>query len=244
MAPLIGITGEQKPASALVDVLDVLRTRNIDVFYGDYARAVVAAGGMPVWVPIDAPPAVLDRIDGLLLSGGDDIDPGAYGHEPHPALGTPSVLRDTQERTLLEAALRAELPTLGVCRGVQLINVHLGGTLHQHVPAHTDTGVPIDQAFHRVRFVDGSIGQQVYGVEVDVNSLHHQGIDRLAPGLLASGVTVGGPDDGLVEAVEVVGKPVLAVQWHPEMTGRVDPALQWLVAAAGGSEAAGVNSSS
>jgi len=82
MAPLIGITGEQKPASALVDVLDVLRTRNIDVFYGDYARAVVAAGGMPVWVPIDAPPAVLDRIDGLLLSGGDDIDPGAYGHEP------------------------------------------------------------------------------------------------------------------------------------------------------------------
>mgnify|MGYP001028094165 CR=1 FL=1 len=232
MAPLIGITGEQKPAMSLVDVLDVLRGSDIDVFYSDFARSVLRAGGMPVWIPADAPSKLVDRIDGLLLSGGEDIDPAAYGQDPHPALGAPSAMRDNHERDLLDAALRAEVPTLGVCRGAQLVNVHLGGTLHQHLPAHTDTSVPIDQAFHRVAFVDGSIGHQVYGAEIDVNSLHHQGIDRVAPGVVVSGVTVGGPDDGLVEAIEVVGKPVLDVQWPPEMTGRVDPALRWLVAAA------------
>lgn len=232
MAPLIGITGEQKSATALVDVLDVLRETDIDVFYGDYARAVLVAGGLPVWIPADAPAALLDHLDGLLLSGGDDIDPAAYGQAPHPALGAPSRARDTQERSLLDTALDVDLPVLGVCRGAQLVNVHLGGTLHQHVPAHTDASLPIDQAFHRVAFVDGSLGRSVYGAEIAVNSLHHQGIDRLADGLVASGVTAGGPDDGLIEAVEVAGKPVLAVQWHPEMTSRVDPAMEWLVEAA------------
>ena len=161
MAPLIGITGEQKPAMSLVDVLDVLRGSDIDVFYSDFARSVLRAGGMPVWIPADAPSKLVDRIDGLLLSGGEDIDPAAYGQDPHPALGAPSAMRDNHERDLLDAALRAEVPTLGVCRGAQLVNVHLGGTLHQHLPAHTDTSVPIDQAFHRVAFVDGSIGHQV-----------------------------------------------------------------------------------
>ena len=232
MAPLIGITGEQKPATALVDVLDVLRESDIDVFYGDYARAVLLAGGLPVWIPADAPVGLLGRLDGLLLSGGDDIDPAAYGQDRHPALGSPSPARDAQERTLLDAALGRDLPVLGVCRGAQLLNVHLGGTLHQHVPAHTDASLPIDQAFHRVAFTTDSIGRSVYGAEIAVNSLHHQGIDRLAEGLVASGVTVGGPDDGLVEAVEIADKPVLAVQWHPEMTGRVDPAMEWLVATA------------
>lgn len=235
MAPLIGITGEQKPATALVDVLDVLREADIDVFYGDYARAVLMAGGLPVWVPADSPPALLGRLDGLLLSGGDDIDPAAYGQAPHPALGAPSLARDAHERSLLEVALADDLPVLGVCRGAQLLNVHLGGTLHQHVPAHTGMGVPIDQAFHRVGFVAGSTGRAVYGPEIAVNSLHHQGIDELAGDLIATGHTVGGPDDGLVEAVEYPGKPVLAVQWHPEMTGVVDPALQWLVRAGSGS---------
>lgn len=235
MAPLIGITGEQKPATSLVDVHGMLRGRDIDVFYDDYGRAVLEAGGMPVWIPASAPASIIDRLDGLLLSGGDDIDPAAYGQAPHPALGTPNVARDAHERDLLEAALGAGLPILGVCRGAQVLNVHLGGTLHQHVPAHTDATLPIDQAFHRVAFADGSIGRSVYGAEAAVNSLHHQGIDRVADGLDATGITVGGPDDGLVEAVEIAGKPVLAVQWHPEMTGRVDPVFTWFVEAAAAS---------
>ena len=238
MAPLIGITGEQKPATSLVDVHGMLHGRDIDVFYGDYGRAVIAAGGLPVWIPVDAPDALLARLDGVLFSGGDDIDPAAYGQLPHPALGSPSTTRDTHERSLLDTALDADLPILGICRGVQVLNVHLGGTLHQHIPDHTDGTLPIDQAFHRVAFSEGSIGRSVYGAEAAVNSLHHQGIDRLADGLVATGITVDGPDDGLVEAVEIAGKPVLAVQWHPEMTGRPDPVFRWFV------DAASVSSSS
>lgn len=232
MAPLIGITGEQKPAASLVDVHGMLRDVDIDVFYPDYARAVLLAGGMPVWIPADAPVSILDRVDALLLSGGDDIDPATYGQRPHAALGSPSPLRDGYERGLLDAALSADVPLLGICRGAQVLNVHLGGTLHQHLPAHTDATPPVDQAFHQVAFADDTVGRRIYGGIVAVNSLHHQGIDGLAADLVASGITVGGPDDGLVEAVEMPGKPVFAVQWHPEMTGRVDPAFQWLVEAA------------
>ena len=233
MEPLIGITGEQKPASLLVDVLDVLRGVDIDVFYGDYARAVRAAGGIPVWIPSDAPVGVVDRLDGLILSGGDDIDPEAYGQSPDPAIGAPNPERDGHERQILDAALAAAIPILGICRGLQLLNVHLGGTLLQHIPAHTGSGPAIDQAFHRVRFETGSIGAAIYGTEVDVNSLHHQGIDRLGHGLIATGHAVGGPADDLVECVELVDAAVLGVQWHPEMTGRVDPALTWLIRACG-----------
>ena len=126
MAPLIGITGEQKPATSLVDVLDVLRETDIDVYYPDYAKAVLMAGGMPVWIPADAPVAILDRLDGLLLSGGDDIDPAAYGQEPHPALGSPSLARDAQERTLLDAALGADIP-------IQRCQVHKARNITERV---------------------------------------------------------------------------------------------------------------
>ncbi|HAB58194.1 MAG TPA: hypothetical protein DCE75_09105, partial [Acidimicrobiaceae bacterium] len=132
MQPLIGITGEQKPAATLIDVLDVLRAVDIDVYYGDYARAVQRAGGIPVWIPADAGPEILERLDGLLLSGGDDIDPAEFGQKPDPDLGNTNSHRDAHERELLDAALKIDLPVLGVCRGFQMMNVHLGGTLHQH----------------------------------------------------------------------------------------------------------------
>lgn len=229
VAALIGITGEQKPAASLIDVLDVIKTLDIDVFYGDYARAVMRAGGLPVWIPVDAPVSILDRLDGLLLSGGDDIAPEMYGQEPHPELGSPSEQRDTHERSLFDRALERELPTLGVCRGAQLMNVHLGGTLHQHVPAHTGFDGPVDAVLHRVGFEPGSRLADVYGAEIDVNSLHHQGIAELGAGVVPAGVTVGGPDDGLVEAIEIAGKPAVAVQWHPELLGGADPVVRWLV---------------
>ncbi|MEO0494564.1 MAG: gamma-glutamyl-gamma-aminobutyrate hydrolase family protein [Actinomycetota bacterium] len=232
MAALIGITGEKKPAASLIDVLDVIRSLDIDVYYGDYARAVQRAGGLPVWIPGDAPPSILDRLDGLLLSGGDDIDPAEFGEEPHPMLGAPNPHRDAQERVLFGHALEIDLPVLGICRGPQLMNVHLGGSLHQHLPDHQAFGGPVDAIVHRVGFDEGSCLHQVYGGEVEVNSLHHQGLDRLGDGVVAVGRTIGGPDDGLVEAIEIEGKPALGVQWHPELLGGVDPALVWLVEAA------------
>lgn len=229
MQPLIGITGEQKPASTLVDVLDVIKDLDIDVFYGDYARAVVRAGGIPVWIPGDAPPSILERLDGLVLSGGDDLDPAVFGQEPHPMLGAPNSHRDAQERRLFDVALELDLPVLGICRGSQVMNVHLGGTLHQHLPDHQAFGGPVDAIVHRVVFEPGSVLHGVYGTEIEVNSLHHQGIDRLGDGVVAVGRTVGGPDDGLVEAIEIEGKTALGVQWHPELLGGADPAVVWLV---------------
>ena len=229
MDALIGITGEQKTGASLVDALEIIKSLDIDVFYGDYARAVVRAGGIPVWIPVDTPLSILDRLDGLLLSGGDDIDPAAYGQAPHPELGDASEQRDTYERELFDRALEIDLPTLGICRGAQLMNVHLGGSLHQHVPSHTGWDGAVDAILHRVAFTTDSVLRGVYGAEIAVNSLHHQGIDDLGEGVTAVGYTVGGPDDGLVEAIEIDDKRAIAVQWHPELLGGADPAVRWLV---------------
>ncbi|MEM9464233.1 MAG: gamma-glutamyl-gamma-aminobutyrate hydrolase family protein [Actinomycetota bacterium] len=232
MAPLIGITGEQKSATSLVDPVEIIKDLDIDVFYGDYARAVVRAGGLPVWIPVDTPLAVLERLDGLVLSGGDDVAPAAYGQEPHPEIAGVSEHRDRYERALFDRALAIDLPTLGVCRGPQLMNVHLGGTLHQHVPAHTGWDGPLDAPLHRVAFDRDSVFHEIYGPEIAVNSLHHQGLADLGTGVLPVGRTIGGPDDGLVEAIQIADKPVVGVQWHPELMGGADPVVCWLVSRA------------
>lgn len=229
MDALIGITGEQKSGASLVDSLEIIKSLNIDVFYGDYARAVLRAGGLPVWIPVDTPLSILERLDGLLLSGGDDIDPRVYGQAPHPELGEVSEQRDTYERGLFERALELDVPTLGICRGAQLMNIHLGGSLHQHVPEHTGWDGPVDATLHRVGFAANSILHELYGGEIAVNSLHHQGIDELGDGVNAVGHTIGGPDDGLIEAIEIQDRRAIAVQWHPELLGGADPAVRWLV---------------
>ena len=231
MTALIGITGERKTGESLKDPVEIIKQLDIDIFFGDYARAVVRAGGLPVWIPVDAPLDLLERLDGLLLSGGDDISPSAYGQEPHPSVAGVNAGRDDYERSLFERALEIELPTLGICRGLQLMNVHLGGTLHQHVPAHTGWDGPVDAVLHRVEFETGSVPHTVYGHELAVNSLHHQGLSELGDGVVPVGRTVGGPDDGLVEAIQVEGKPAVAVQWHPELMGGADPIVAWLVGA-------------
>ncbi|HEV2778658.1 MAG TPA: gamma-glutamyl-gamma-aminobutyrate hydrolase family protein [Actinophytocola sp.] len=223
--PLIGISCYLEQARFGVwDVPAALLART-------YLDCVVAAGGLPVLVPpVGGWDAVdVSRLDGLVLAGGPDIDPACYHQHPHPETGPPRPERDLAELRLLDAALPAGVPVLGVCRGMQLINVACGGSLHQHLdsPAHR----PTPGVFGRVavKVAPDSRLAGIIGEQVTVSCHHHQGIDRLGDGL----VPVGWAPDGTVEAVELPGDDFLVgVQWHPE-EDTVDRRLfQALVAAA------------
>jgi putative glutamine amidotransferase len=201
----------------------------------NYAEQVAAADGIPVLLPpLPGVAGAVGRLDGLLLTGGGDIDPDRYGAQPHPRTGRVSVPRDAAELELVAAAMAAGLPVLGVCRGMQLLNVARGGTLCQHLPngaGHT----PAPGAFgsHPVRVATGTRLAGILGANgdgVDVPTAHHQAVDRLGEGLVATAWA----EDGVIEAVEAsaAGDPFLvAVQWHPE--AGTDPRLiKALVAAA------------
>lgn len=185
-----------------------------------YVRGIADNGGRPVVLPPDDVDAdVLHRLDGLLLTGGADIDPAHYGQEPHPASDTPRPDRDHGELMLLRTALDLDLPVLGVCRGLQLLALVYGGTLHQHLPdvvGHTGH-CPREGVFgdHEVAFTEHSLAAALYGTRARTNSHHHQAVAD--PG----GLTVTGrSDDGVVEAAEDPAKRfVLGVQWHPEVSG-------------------------
>ena len=188
-----------------------------------YADAIQGAGGIALLLPPDDdsaehPGELLDRLDGLLLAGGRDIDPLTYGARPIPASAEPSPERDRFELALVSAALERDMPVLGVCRGMQMLNVACGGTLvqdlddelrarHRHTP-----GVFSD---HDVRLRPGSVAARAAGGElVAVRSHHHQAVDELGEGLAVTGRC---PEDDLIEAVELPGKRfALGVLWHPE----------------------------
>ena len=187
-----------------------------------YLDAVTGAGGIATLLPpqpVDAEIAarVLDGLDGLILTGGRDVDPAAYNDEPHPATDEPAGDRDAWEFALLGAALRRGMPVLGICRGAQVLNVAMGGSLHQHLPdllGHADhqRGNAVF-ATSTVRTVAGSRLGRLSGASATVQCYHHQGIDRIGEGLIASARDT----HGLVEAVESAGDDfVVAVQWHPE----------------------------
>ena len=233
--PLIGISGRRWPASRLAEHIPLaMHAATFDLHYSEYPTAIAVAGGVPVQIPMDADPvALLGRLDGLVLSGGADVDPSAYGAQPEPGLGATEPERDAFELALLAAALDQGVPVLGVCRGAQLLNVHLGGTLEQHVPLAFGAGHPRfddDRGWrcHRVTTVSGSVVGSLYGAYAEVNSLHHQVLADLAPSLVATAVA----DDAVIEAVELPGRPVVAVQWHPEMLDQPDPVFTWLLAEA------------
>ena len=231
--PLIGITGRTKTAGELNMKHETFRDLHLDVYYCDYALAVIAAGGLPVFLPVSADPArYADRLDGLLLTGGTDIEPERYGQEPSPELYTREPERDAFELSLLDGALDTEKPVLGICRGIQVLNVHGGGTLHQHVPPHACHDQPPDSIIHRVDLAEGSLAASLYGPSIQVNSLHHQIIDELADGYSATGRS----DDGAIEVIEARRRPWLGVQWHPELMDSRDrdPVFDWLVKAASG----------
>ena len=204
-----------------------------------YSDMVIRAGGLPVLLPpSDGVAGVLPRLDGLVLSGGGDLDPALYGAEPHAEAGAPNPARDSAELELCRLALASGLPVLGICRGLQVINVALGGTLHQHLPdlVGNDSHSPEESGYgnHKVSVASGSQLTAILGrSEAAVPTHHHQAIDRLGAGLTATAWT----DDGVIEAVEFRQPPgerqpgsttprsgfVVAVQWHPEAGD--DPSL-------------------
>jgi putative glutamine amidotransferase len=192
-----------------------------------YLAAVQRAGAIALMLPPDEltarePEQMLELLDGLLLAGGADIDPSAYGQQAHAQTHDTVPERDTFEIALARAALARELPVLGICRGMQLINVALGGTLIQHLPEqfgheeHRRVPGSFDGAEHDVSLLDGSLAASAAGETVhSIRSHHHQGVDVLAPGLIISGVS--SLEDALPEAIELPGEGfVLGVQWHPE----------------------------
>lgn len=191
-----------------------------------YVQAVYQAGGLPVVIPVGLSDQdlhdLLARLDGLLLTGGGDIDPARFSGQPHPRVYGIDERRDALEIGAAQIAVKTGKPFLGICRGIQVINVALGGTLFTDIgdqledPLRHDwyPDVPRNYLAHAVTVTQGSLLAQVLNGEAfEVNSLHHQGVEQVAPGL----VPVAYSPDHLVEAVEVPGHPFgLGVQWHPE----------------------------
>ena len=224
MKPLIGVTTSELRPGELATLRRHGEPPHAEMALGiPYVRAIEAAGGVPVVMPplaLAGVPALVGRLDGLLLSGGPDLSPAAYDQLPHSQLGCTEPRLDAFEYAIVREALHLGLPVLGICRGAQAINVARGGTLHQHLPevvgdtiAHRQSAVGTCPT-HDVDVLAGSRLAEVVGSgRLRVNSFHHQAVDRLGSGLQ---VCARAPD-GTVEAIEDPAQPfVLAVQWHAE----------------------------
>jgi putative glutamine amidotransferase len=220
------LSGSEPPVIGLTTYLEQAQTGVWDVpaafLPRVYFDAVTKAGGIAVLLPPQPVSSliaerVLNGLDGLILTGGKDIDPAKYGQEPHPATDVPRPDRDDWEETLLRAAIERELPFLGICRGAQMLNVALGGTLVQHLP---DVVGSTKYNLGRGEFnsIPVSVDRDtqlnyLVGHTVDAKVYHHQSLDRVADGLLVSARS----SDGIIQAVELETVPFgVAVQWHPE----------------------------
>lgn len=207
----------------------------------NYVDEVQRAGGLAVLLPpdprlVEQPEELIERLDGLLLAGGADIDPASYGQTPHAETQDSVRERDAFEIALTRAAIERDVPVLGICRGMQLLNVALGGTLNQHLPEHLGHQEhrrvigSFDGSDHDVEVVDGTLAMSAIGsARHATKSHHHQGVERLGEGLHVSATSA---LDELVEAIELPQRSfVLGVQWHPEAdTG--SPVIGGLVQAA------------
>lgn len=214
--PIIGITARHADTKERLPAVQILRA---------YVAAIIEAGGAPILIPPDLPEdgwrVLLDRLDGVLFSGGADIGLAHFNGEPHPTVEEEPV-RDALELPLLRAAVDADKPTMGICRGFQVMNVALGGTLYTHIADQLPNALqhqwhnvqPRTYLAHPVRVEEGTRLADILGAPMlDVNSLHHQGIKDLAPGLKPTAYA----PDGLIEGIELPDRKfALAVQWHPE----------------------------
>jgi putative glutamine amidotransferase len=229
--PLIGVTGRRWPAEALYpqdpETLGGLR---LDAYFVSYARCVVAAGGLAVFLPRESDPrALVDRLDGVVLAGGLDLDPAVYGGDVTAETTVLDPEQDAFDVALARAAIADGVPVVGTCRGHEVLNVALGGTLADHCrPEHNQRRAPAAHRSHDVSIAEGSLLHTLYGERACVNSLHHQSIASVGREVRITARS----HDGVVEAIELPGQPAIGVQWHPEFLDGPDPVMRWLVAAA------------
>jgi putative glutamine amidotransferase len=230
--PLIGISGRRWPASVLgKNVPPAMSGVHFDLHFSDYPRSVALAGGLPIELTRDADvDEMVEHLDGLVLTGGADVNPEHYDETPDENLGPLEPDRDAWEIALLAAARTKDIPVLAICRGLQLVNVVFGGTLRQHVELENGAGHPqwdVDghETTHTVNVVEGTVAAELFEGEIGVNSLHHQVVDEVGEGLIVSAKAF----DGEVEGLETPDGRIVAVQWHPELLNKPDPTFVWLV---------------
>lgn len=216
--PIIGIT-------SAYEIEDGLRNYHRTTVSIDYTKSIIAGGGIPVILPVTSDLEVikkqLELLDGLLLAGGADINPSYYGQDFKENMGVISPERDEGEFLVLKEFYKTKKPILGICRGHQLINVFMGGTLFQdlkytgkEVLKHRQDFYP-ELAVHKVKIIDeNNMLSKLYGKEIATNSFHHQSIDKLGKGL----TTIATTEDGVIEAFQMKSHDFLyGIQWHPEM---------------------------
>ncbi|HIV63462.1 MAG TPA: gamma-glutamyl-gamma-aminobutyrate hydrolase family protein [Firmicutes bacterium] len=218
MKPVIGVT-------PLVD-----EERGSYWMIPGYMRALEKCGALPVMLPLSSDPDALARAAGVcagfLFTGGQDVDPALYGEKLSPLCGRPCRERDAMDFALLSLCERLDIPAFGICRGIQIMNVRFGGTLHIDLPGETGADhcmkPPYDRVFHSVDILPGTpLARIVGGGRLGVNSYHHQAVKTLSPRLRAAAVS----DDGIVEGAYMPGKKFfVGVQWHPELSYESDPA--------------------
>jgi putative glutamine amidotransferase len=236
MRPLIGVTTSELRASAMATTRRHGEPPHPEMALGmTYLRTLDAAGAIPVVLPpvgTDHLAPLLERLDGICLSGGPDLDPAAYGaSERHVELGPTEPTLDAFELSLARQALARRLPILAICRGSQALNVACGGTLHQHIPGHRQTE-PGTTTTHDVQIAARSRLNRIFRTRtLPVNSFHHQAVDLLGDGLRV----VGRAGDGTIEAIEGAGF-VVGVQWHAETLHAHLPLFEALVRAAARTE--------
>ncbi len=220
MQQIIGIAANQ-----IIQHVDVFHGNHVTYTPQGFVTAVQQANGLPLVLPIgskEAAKAYIEKIDKLLLAGGQDISPDLFGEEPHPKLEETNRNRDLFELALIKEALKQQKPIFAVCRGMQLLNVALGGTLYQDLSLYADWKVKHVQqptqpqfATHDVNIEKDSALYQLFGAKARVNSYHHQAIHTLADTLKVSATST----DGLIEGIEAIDpvQRILGVQWHPEL---------------------------